>query len=167
MNQQRRPVGQGVRKAANRVTLDHKIKLKKRLAKAYKKYDQQDPDQPELPEPEMVESIETALHVPARQKFITATKAPYQGRAPHVQHQLHKPDPLKAAREAQARAEAERAAEQLRRDTEIAEIQRRKAESQQARRDKKKKMTARTKKGQPVLSNQIDNLLAKIQSNYS
>ncbi len=139
-------VGQGLAKTSNKVSLDHKIKLKKRLAKAYRKAGIAADERPTSPEAQVKKPMRTtALRI----------------------HQSHKPDPLRAARDAQQRYAREMEEEQARKDAEIDEAKRKKEEQIQSRKDKKKKMNARTRKGQPVLSNHIDNLLEKIQKTMS
>lgn len=144
MQQRGRPVGQGLKKASSKVTLEHKIKLKKRLAKAYKQTEQTGP-------------VETDFTPSLPQEPPRRPKA--------VHHQVHKPDPLQRARQNQARHAAALAEEQARKDAEINAVLQRKAEAQAARKEQHRKLTAKTRKGQPVLSNQIDNLLARIQKN--
>lgn len=154
----RKPVGQGLSKSSSKVTLEHKIKLKKRLAKAYAKLDNSEEGGHEHQVSEPEHSFSNKSYNRDHQRGGNRPKKT-------VQHQSHKPDPMMAARQAQAQAEAQRAEEQARKDADIEAALKRKAEAQQARKDKKIKMMARTRKGQPVLSNQIDGLLQRIQKN--
>lgn len=155
-----------MRKAANTVTLDHKIMLKKRLAKAYKKIDHQPIEQFDEPA-----SPVQQRRRPARKEAESSSDdedADIDGNLNQitpkvVKHQTHKPDPLRDARLNQASIQAAREADRTRRETEIAEALAKKAAAQKARLDKKKMLTKNTRKGQPVLSNQIDSLLEKIQ----
>lgn len=128
---QRRPLGQGIRKATNTVAPEHKYRLKRRLDRAYK-----------------ASSIDSAEP---------------RGRGGTHAHQEHKPDPLRPARQQQRRQQEQREAEQARRDAEIAAALARRQAAQTVRREQQRKMTARTRKGQPVMRNQIDSLLARIQ----
>lgn len=167
MFRQRKPVGQGANKAANKISLEHKIKLKKRLAKAYKKTgldheDEEDLDVPKSPQPAMVQAVNSILDTDsrARPKLLTATHVKARKA---IRHQDAKPDPLKAARDQQRSHKERLAEEQARREAEIQERISRAKIARAARKNSRRRMNARTQKGQPVLSNQIDALLAKIQ----
>lgn len=160
-------MGQGAAKMANKISLEHKIKLKKRLAKAYKRsgLDQEqekDLDTPRSPYPHILEAVNQVLTTQPTPKILTATHVVKQQR-----HQDHKPDPLKSARHQQLSYKQRLAQEEAQKEAEIQERISKGKIAKAARKETRKKMNARTKKGQPVLSNQIDQLLSKIQKNMS
>jgi hypothetical protein len=169
MFRQRKPVGQGANKAANKISLEHKIKLKKRLAKAYKRaglgHDEEDLAVPHSPQPEMVQAVSSILDAgsQAGPRLLTATHA--RPRAP-IRHQDAKPDPLKAARDQQRSYKERLAEEQAKREAEMQERIARAKIAKAARKNSRRRMNARTPKGQPVLANQIDALLGRIQKSH-
>eukprot|EP00123_Amoebidium_parasiticum_P021272 comp6456_c0_seq1/m.2242 comp6456_c0_seq1/g.2242 ORF comp6456_c0_seq1/g.2242 comp6456_c0_seq1/m.2242 type:complete len:232 (-) comp6456_c0_seq1:38-733(-) len=75
-----------------------------------------------------------------------------------------KADPYAKQRRAYEQMKAEREAAQKARELEIQQKQQLRKESQLRRKDNSRKMMQRTKKGQPIMANQMDRLLAKLQN---